>query len=87
MANALRRAKSSRPDLHDNVALVVSLTAGASGLSRRGMACLLRLRRSQLKVIEQSRGALVRLRPGSIEGLRMLSGLPVTRVKIGRAHV
>lgn len=80
MANALRRAKSSRPDRQDHVALVVSLTAGASGLSRRGMACLLRLRRSQLKVIEQSRGALVRLRPGSIEGLRMLSGSPVTRV-------
>lgn len=76
MANALRRAKSSRLD---DVALVVSLTAGDSGLSRRGMASLLRLRRAQKQVIEQSRGALVRVRPGGIEGLRALSGLPVTR--------
>lgn len=59
MASALRRAKSSRVD---PVALVVSLTAGDSGLSRRGMVCLQRLRRSQLKVMQQSRGALVRVR-------------------------
>lgn len=61
MANALRRAKSSKVD---DVALVVSLTAGDSGLSRRGMAGLLRLRRAQRQVIEQSRGALVKLRAG-----------------------
>jgi hypothetical protein len=60
VANALRRAKSSRVD---EVALVISLTAGDSGLSRRGMGALLRLRRSQLQVIEQSRGALVRIQP------------------------
>lgn len=81
MANALRRAKSSRPDLHDNVALVVSLTAGASGLSRRGMACLLRLRRSQLNVIAQSRGALVRLRQTDlgVEGVRHPFGQTAAR--------
>jgi len=59
VASALRRAKSSRVD---PVALVISLTAGESGLSRRGMACLGRLRRSQLQVMQQSRGALVRVR-------------------------
>lgn len=58
MANALRRAKSSRPDA---VALIVALCAGGSGLSRRGMTCLLKLRRAQLRLIEQSRGALVRV--------------------------
>jgi hypothetical protein len=58
VANALRRAKSSRPDA---VALIVALCAGGSGLSRRGMTCLLKLRRAQLSLIEQSRGALVRV--------------------------
>ncbi|MBE7490695.1 MAG: hypothetical protein HS108_02865 [Planctomycetes bacterium] len=76
MANALRRAKSSKPD---ELALIVSLTAGDSGLSRRGMACLLKLRRSQLRVMEQSRGALVRLQPGGTKDLRVPAGPPVTR--------
>lgn len=58
MANALRRAKSSRPD---GLALAIGLTCADAGLSRRGMACLLKLRQSQLRVIEQSRGALVRV--------------------------
>ena len=58
MANALRRAKFSGPD---PTALAVCLCAGGSGLSGRGMACLLRLRRAQLRLMEQSRGALVRI--------------------------
>jgi hypothetical protein len=43
------------------VALIVALCAGNSGLSRRGMTCLLKLRKAQLNLIEQSRGALVRV--------------------------
>lgn len=58
MANASPRARFSKVD---GVALAVSLCCAKENLSRRAMACLLRLRRSQLTLIEQSRGALVRI--------------------------
>lgn len=62
MANASPHAKASRRRL-DPLALVISLTAADSGLSRRAMAALLRLRRRQLETIEHSRGALVKIAP------------------------
>lgn len=62
MANALRRAKPSRPRV-DHLALFTALAAGDSGLSRRGMTALLKLRRRQLETMERARGALVRVEP------------------------
>lgn len=62
MANASPHAKVSRRRL-DPLALVISLTAADSGLSRRAMAALLRLRQRQLETIERSRGALVKILP------------------------
>jgi hypothetical protein len=45
------------------LALLVGLLAGDSGLSRRRLEALLRLRRRQLEMIEGSRGAFVKLVP------------------------
>ncbi len=64
MANASPHARASRRRL-DPLALVISLTAADSGLSRRAMTALLRLRQRQLQTIEHSRGALVKISPRS----------------------
>lgn len=47
----------------DPVALSIALTAGDSGLSRRGMAALLKLRHKQLETMRASRGAFVKIDP------------------------
>ncbi|MCA8914970.1 MAG: hypothetical protein KDB90_06125 [Planctomycetes bacterium] len=62
MANASPHARLS-PRRLDPLALVISLTAADSGLSRRGMLALQRLRQRQLETIERSRGAFVKIQP------------------------
>jgi hypothetical protein len=62
VANASPHAKPSTRRL-DPLALVISLTAADSGLSRRGMLALQRLRQRQLETIERSRGAFVKIQP------------------------
>ena len=64
MANASPHVKPS-PRKLDPLALVISLTAGDSGLSRRGMNALYRLRQRQLETIERSRGAFVKIQPSA----------------------
>lgn len=62
MANALRQTKPSRRAL-DPVALSVALTASDSGLSRRGMSALTKLRHRQLQTMRDSQGAFVKIEP------------------------
>ncbi|MCB9896112.1 MAG: hypothetical protein H6839_16890 [Planctomycetes bacterium] len=64
MANASPHARPSARRL-DPLALVISLTAADSGLSRRGMLALQRLRQRQLETIDRSRGAFVKVQPRS----------------------
>ena len=62
MASASPHA-SSIPRKLDPVALVIGLTAPDTGLSRRGLHALHRLRMLQLRTMEQSRGAFVKIQP------------------------
>lgn len=59
MANASPPAKSSKPD----DALLIALLAGDSGLSRRGLTALWRLRQRQREIMRGSRGAFVKVKP------------------------
>jgi hypothetical protein len=56
--NALRPAKSTSPD-----ALLIALVAGDSGLTRRGLSALARIRARQREIMRGSRGALVKVAP------------------------
>ncbi len=58
MPNASPPRKSSNPD-----ALLIALVAGDSGLSRRGLGALLRLRTLQREIMRGSRGAFVKIEP------------------------
>jgi hypothetical protein len=59
VANASPPAKSSRPD----DALLIALLAGDSGLSRRGLTALWRIRQRQREIMRGSRGAFVKIKP------------------------
>lgn len=62
MASASPHVSLTRRRL-DPVALVIGLTAPDTGLSRRGMHALHRLRMLQLQTMRQSKGAFVKIKP------------------------
>ena len=74
MASASPQAKPSARRL-DSLALLISLTGADSGLSRRGMLALLRLRQCQLAIKHGSRGALVKIEPSDVPPLLNLGAV------------
>lgn len=74
MASASPHA-SSTPRRLDPVALVIGLTAPDTGLSRRGMSALHRLRMLQLRTMDRSRGAFVRIEPNGQPPLLDFGGI------------
>lgn len=66
MASGLSLPRPSRPEL------LVALVAGDSGLSRRGLTALTRLRARQLEIQQGSRGAFVKLVPNAAPPLLSL---------------
>ena len=74
MASASPQPKPSARRL-DSLALLIGLTSADSGLSRRGMHALLRLRQRQLAIKEGSRGAFVKIEPNAAPPLLDLGAI------------